>query len=72
MHNPRSLSVKELNDALKEMKTIYAYDPNVTWFGDNRDERCNTFRRVEIHTVDPKTDVQIMLSKTIPVKEEHL
>lgn len=69
MTDLRGMTIREFNDTLAEMKTIYDFDPDKTKLGDTRDPRANEHRRVEIYTTDEKTGIDIMLAKHVGREE---
>lgn len=65
MNNVRGMTIKQLNDILDEMHTIYPFKPETTRLGDFRDMVMDTLRQVEITTTDEATGIQIVLVKGV-------
>ena len=65
MNNVRGMTIKQLNDVLDEMHTIYPFKPETTRLGDFRDMVMDTLRQVEITTTDEATGIQIVLVKGV-------
>lgn len=66
MTRVRGMTLKQFNDVLEEMRTIYPYNPETTRLGDLTDMLYNdNLRQVEIITTDEATGVQIVLSKGV-------
>lgn len=64
------MTVKELNDTLKEMRSIYPFDENnsIVYAGDIVSHEMN---RISVHTVDKKTGIIIHMEKVAEVKEDE-
>lgn len=65
MTRVRGMTLKQFNDVLEEMRTIYPYNPETTRLGDLMDMCTDSLRQVEIITTDEATGVQIVLSKGV-------
>lgn len=65
MNNVRGMTIKEFNDTLDVMRTIYDFDDDDTRIGDLHDIRTDTQRTVEIITRDPDTGINIIMSKRV-------
>lgn len=65
MNNVRGMTIKQLNDVLDEMHTIYPFKPETTRLGDFRDMNMNTLRQVEIFTTDEATGIEIIMAKGV-------
>lgn len=61
----RGMTIKELNDVLDDMHSVYPFQNDKTMFGSIRDIRNMTPNNVEIITTDEKTGVQIIMSKAV-------
>lgn len=68
MNRIQGASIQELYDALEEMRKIYKYDVNETYFGSMSNELDRSQTQVEIHTKDPETGVYIIMQKNIDKK----
>ena len=65
MTRVRGMTLKQFNDVLEEMRTIYPYNPETTRLGDLMDMCTDSLRQVEIITTDEATGIQIVLSKGV-------
>lgn len=65
MTRVRGMTLKQFNDVLEEMRTIYPYNPETTRLGDLNDMCTDSLRQVEIITTDEATGIQIVLSKGV-------
>ena len=65
MNNVRGMTLKQLNDTLDQMHTVYPFKPETTRLGDFRDIRMDASRQVELFTVDEATGVNIILTKGV-------
>ena len=65
MNNVRGMTLKQLNDTLDQMHTVYPFKPETTRLGDFRDLTTDALRQVEIVTIDDATGVQIVLTKGV-------
>lgn len=69
MNDMRGMSLTQMKEVLDEMRSVYKYDDTKTYLGDLRDLNYDQQRRVEIMTVDEKTDVTIVMSKGVKLEE---
>lgn len=69
MNNMRGMSLAQMKEVLAEMRSVYKYDDERTYIGELRDLNCNSQRRVEIMTVDEKTDVTVVMSKRVKLED---
>ena len=69
MNDMRGMSLTQMKEVLDEMRSVYKYDDARTYLGELRDLNCNSQRRVEIMTVDEKTDVTVVMSKKVKLEE---
>ena len=65
MTNLRGMTIKQLNNVLDEMHTVYPYKPETTRLGDFRDIVMDAIRQVEIVTTDEATGIQIVMTKGV-------
>ena len=65
MNDMRGMSLTQMKEVLDEMRSVYKYDETRTYLGDLRDLNSCSQRRVEIMTVDEKTDVTVVMSKKV-------
>lgn len=70
MNNVRGMTIKEFNDVLNVMHTIYPFKPETTHLGDFRDVQFDALRQVEIVTTDEETGVNIIMTKSVE-RGEH-
>lgn len=61
----RGMTIKEFNDILNDMHSIYPFKPESTQIVSLEDIRTNTIRQVEILTTDEDTGVDIVMTKGI-------
>lgn len=69
MNDMRGMSLAHMKEVLAEMRSVYKYDDERTYLGELRDLNCNSQRRVEIMTVDEKTDITVVMSKRVKLEE---
>ena len=69
MNDMRGMSLAHMKEVLAEMRSVYKYDDARTYLGELRDLNCNSQRRVEIMTVDEKTDVTVVMSKRVELED---
>lgn len=69
MNDMRGMSLAHMKEVLAEMRSVYKYDDERTYLGELRDLNCNSQRRVEIMTVDEKTDVTVVMSKRVKLED---
>ena len=72
MNNVRGMTLKQLNDVLDEMHSIYPFKPETTRLGDFRDINTGASRQVEIVTKDESTGIDIVLAKGVSFVGEML
>lgn len=65
MTNVRGMTLKQFNDTLEEMRTIYPFKDETTRLGELRDLNSDSLRQVEIVTTDEETGIQIIMSKGV-------
>ena len=65
MNNVRGMTLKQLNDTLDQMHTVYPFKPETTRLGDFRDIQMDASRQVELFTVDEATGVNIIMTKGV-------
>lgn len=65
MNDLYGASIAQFKNALDEMKTIYDFDEDKTYFGTIKDARSQTFSCLEIMTRDEKTGINIWMNKHI-------
>lgn len=65
MNNVRGMTLKQFHDALEVMRTIYPFQDDKTCLGNLKDLPSDSFRNVEIITIDEKTGIQIVMSKGV-------
>ena len=65
MNIVQGMSIKQFNDVIKDMKTIYPFEDNKAFLGNLMDLPSNADRQVEILTKDEKTGIVIHMSKEI-------
>lgn len=69
MNDMRGMSLTQMKEVLDEMRSIYKYDDTKTYLGDLRDLNSGSQRRVEIMTVDEKTDITVVMNKRVKFEE---
>lgn len=69
MNDMRGMGLAHMKEVLAEMRSVYKYDDERTYLGELRDLNCNSQRRVEIMTVDEKTDVTVVMSKRVKLED---
>lgn len=65
MNNVRGMTLKQFNDVLDEMHTIYPFELDKTRLGELHDLNMDAHRRVEIITEDEKTGITIVMAKGV-------
>ena len=65
MNRVQGMSITELNSALKDMRTVYEFDDDKTYFASMHNEISLSQTHVEIHTKDEATGIKIVMSKDI-------
>ena len=65
MTNVRGMTLKQFNDTLEEMRTIYPFKDEKTRLGELKDLCSDSLRQVEIVTTDEETGIQIIMSKGV-------
>ena len=65
MTNVQGMTLKQLNDVLDEMHTVYPFEPDKTRLGDFRDINMAASRQVQIVTTDESTGISIVLTKGV-------
>lgn len=63
------MTIKQLNDVLGVMHTIYPFKPEITHVRSLVDFRTETLGRVEIATTDVETGVYIVMEKGVDEKK---
>lgn len=72
MNNVRGMTLKQLNDVLDEMHTVYPFKPETTRLGDFRDICAGDIsNQVEIVTTDEATGVNIIMTKGVDRSAER-
>lgn len=65
MNDVYGMSIKQFNDVISEMKTIYPFDDDKTFISNLKDRISNSQRCVEIVTTDKNTGINILMSKSV-------
>ena len=61
------MTVKQFNDVIKEMKTIYLFEDDKAKLADTRDVVSGADRHVDIWVKDERTDITIVMSKDVDI-----
>ena len=64
-NNYRGMTLKEFNDTVETMRTIYPFEDDKTRICELYDFESNSMKRVEIITKDERTNTQIVMSKDV-------
>lgn len=63
------MTIKQFNDVIKDMKTIYPFEDDKARLADTRDVISCAERHVEVLVKDERTDITIVMSKDIDIWE---
>lgn len=63
MNRVRGMTIKQFNEILDDMRSIYPFRDEFTSLDEFADLRTGSNRQVCIHTIDDKTGVEIVLCK---------
>lgn len=61
----RGITLKQFNDTIEVMRSVYPFKNETTRLADIEDHRTLEPRHIEIHTVDERTGVDIILMKRV-------
>ena len=65
MNIVRGMTIKQFNEILNDMRSIYPFRDEFTSLDEFTDLRTGSNRQVCIHTIDDKTGVEIVLCKGV-------
>lgn len=63
MNRVRGMTIKQFNEILNDMRSVYPFRDEFTSLDEFTDLRTGSNRQVCIHTIDDKTGVEIVLCK---------
>ena len=70
MTNTGGMTIKQFKETVEEMRTVYPFKDENAYLGNLRDIKSDEMRQIDIHTMDEKTGVFIVLSKGVRVNDK--
>ena len=70
-NNYRGMTLKQFNDTVEEMRTIYPFEDDKTRICELYDLPSDELRKVEIITMDKRTNTRIIMSKEVRGYDER-
>lgn len=71
MTNASGMTIAQFKETVEEMRTVYPFADENAYLGNLKDIRSNEMRQIDIHAIDEKTGVLIILSKGVGENELH-
>lgn len=69
MNRVRGMTIKQFNEILNELRSVYNFKDELTRLDDFSEPETRYNRKVSIYTVDEKTGVEVHLSKGAEIDE---
>ena len=63
MNRVRGMTIKQFNEILNDMRSVYPFRDEFTYLDEFTDLRTGSDRQVCVHTIDDKNGVEIVLCK---------